>query len=318
MSAMTPAVHPPATVPLTGAQYEIAANGYQAVATELGAGLRELRYGGRPVIAGYQPDELPPGAAGQLLVPWPNRVDRGRYTVAGTEYQLDLSEPKAGNAIHGLGRWAPWPAVRHDHHAVTLRQGLLGRTGYPFCLDLEVEYHLSETGLRVSVTARNVGAHAAPYGTGSHPYLTTGAPAVDECELTLPAARWLPVDERGIPVGPAQDVAGGALDFRAASRVGAAQLDHAFTGLDRDEQGRAWARLASNGTEVALWAGPDYRWLQVFTGDTLDAAHRRRAVAIEPMTCPPNAFATGTDLIMLAPGDSVTRTWGIQVTEHAG
>jgi len=318
MSAMTPAVHPPATVPLTGAQYEIAADGYQAVATELGAGLRELRYGGRPVIAGYQPDELPPGAAGQLLVPWPNRVDRGRYTVAGTEYQLDLSEPKAGNAIHGLGRWAPWPVVRHDHHAVTLRQGLLGRTGYPFCLDLEVEYHLSGTGLRVSVTARNVGAHAAPYGTGSHPYLTTGAPAVDECELTLPAARWLPVDERGIPVGPAQDVAGGALDFRAASRIGAARLDHAFTGLDRDEQGRAWARLASNGTEVALWAGPDYRWLQVFTGDTLDAAHRRRAVAIEPMTCPPNAFATGTDLIMLAPGDSVTRTWGIQVSERAG
>ena len=315
---MTPAVHPPATVPLTGAQYEIAADGYQAVATELGAGLRELRYGGRPVIAGYQPDELPPGAAGQLLVPWPNRVDRGRYTVAGTEYQLDLSEPKAGNAIHGLGRWAPWPVVRHDHHAVTLRQGLLGRTGYPFCLDLEVEYHLSGTGLWVSVTARNVGAHTAPYGTGSHPYLTTGAPAVDECELTLPAARWLPVDERGIPVGPAQDVAGGALDFRAASRIGAARLDHAFTGLDRDEQGRAWARLASNGTEVALWAGPDYRWLQVFTGDTLDAAHRRRAVAIEPMTCPPNAFATGTDLIMLAPGDSVTRTWGIQVTERAG
>src|SRR5262249_8967511 len=91
------------------------------------------------------------------------------------------------------------------------------------------------------------------------------------------------------------------------------------TGLDRDGQGRAWARLASGGTEVALWAGPDYRWLQVFTGDTLDAAHRRRAVAIEPMTCPPNAFATGTDLIMLAPGDSVTRTWGVQVPGgHAG
>jgi aldose 1-epimerase len=315
---MTPAVHPPATVPLTGAQYEIAAGGYQAVATELGAGLRELRYRGRPVIAGYQPDELPPGAAGQLLVPWPNRIDGGRYTVAGTEYQLDLSEPTAGNAIHGLGRWAPWPAVRHEHHAVTLRQGLLGRTGYPFCLDIEVEYLVSETGLRVSVTAENVGAHAAPYGTGSHPYLTAGAPAVDECELTLPVARWLSADERGIPAGPAQDVAGSALDFRAARPIGSAQLDHAFTGLDRDEQGRAWARLASGGTEVALWAGPDYRWLQVFTGDTLDAAHRRRAVAIEPMTCPPNAFATGTDLIMLAPGDRVTRTWGIQVTEQAG
>ena len=250
-------------------------------------------------------------------MPWPNRIDGGRYTVAGTEYQLDLSEPRAGNAIHGLGRWASWQAVRHDRHAVTLRQELLGRTGYPFCLEIEVEYHLSDTGLRVSVTAKNVGARAAPYGTGSHPYLTTGAATVDECELTLPVARWLPTDERGIPAGPAQDVAGGALDFRTARQIGTARLDHAFTGLDRDGQGRAWARLASNGTEVALWAGPDHRWLQVFTGDTLGAAHRRRAVAIEPMTCPPNAFATGTDLVMLDPGASVTHTWGIQVTGHA-
>ena len=192
---------------------------------------------------------------------------------------------------------------------------LLGRAGYPFCLEMDVEYQLSgETGLTVSVTAKNVGAHPAPYGTGSHPYLTAGAATVDECELTLPVAHWQPADNRGIPAGPPQDVAGSALDFRKARPVGAARLDHAFTGLDRDEQGRAWARLASGATEVSLWAGPGYRWLQAFTGDTLGAAHRRRAIAIEPMTCPPNAFVTGTDLIMLDPGESVTHTWGIQLT----
>jgi aldose 1-epimerase len=306
-----------AMIPLTGGQYEIAAGRYRAVVTELGAGLRELRHDGRPVITEYEPDELPPGAAGQLLVPWPNRIDGGRYTVNGTEYQLDLSEPAAGNAIHGLGRWAPWAVVRHDRPAVVLRQVLLGRTGYPFCLEIEVEYHLSDdAGLRVSVTARNLGGQPAPYGTGSHPYLTAGVPAVDACELTLPVARWLPADGRGIPAGPVQDVAGSPFDFRAARPVGAARLDHAFTGLDRDAEGRAWARLASGGTEVALWAGPGYDWLQVFTGDTLDAAHRRRAVAIEPMTCPPNAFVTGTDLIMLDPDSSVTHTWGIQVTRQ--
>ena len=316
---MTPGVHRPTMIPLTGTQYEIAAGGYRAVATELGAGLRELHCDGRPLITGYQPNALPPGAAGQLLVPWPNRVDDGRYAVAGTEYQLDLSEPKTGNAIHGLGRWVPWQAMRHEAHEVLLRHVLLGRTGYPCCLEMDVAYNLSaEAGLTVSVTATNVGTHAAPYGTGSHPYLTTGAATVDDCELTLPVAQWQPADRRGIPVGPPQDVAGSTFDFRKARTVGAARLDHAFTGLDRDEQGRACARLASGGTEVALWAGPGYRWLQVFTGDTLDDAHRRRAIAIEPMTCPPNAFVTGTDLIMLDSGDSVTHTWGIQVTDQPG
>ena len=313
---MTQTVHGAGTIPLTGTQYEIAAGGYQAVATELGGGLRELRHGGRPAIAEYQPDELPPGAAGQLLVPWPNRVDGGRYTVAGTEYQLDLSEPKTGNAIHGLGRWASWQAVRHDRHAVTLRLELLGRTGYPFCLEIEVEYHLSDTGLRVSVTTRNVGAHAAPYGTGSHPYLTAGRGSVDDWELTLPAALWLPTDVRGIPSAPAVGVAGTPYDFRQPRTIAATQLDHALTRLDRDADGRAWACVAANGAgaRVCLWAGEGYRWLQVFTGDTLGPDRRRKAVAVEPMTCPPNAFVTGEDLLVLKPGEEVTHTWGIQAS----
>jgi len=313
LGTATMAVMTPAMSPLTGAQYEIAAGEYRAAATELGAGLRDLRHRDRPLIADYQPDELPPGGAGQLLLPWPNRVDGGRYRAAGTEHQLDLSEPAAGNAIHGLTRWSAWSLARQDPDAVVLRQDLLGRAGYPFRLDLEVEYRLSgAAGLTVSVTAHNAGTRPAPYGAGSHPYLTAGAPVVDECQLTLPVSRWLPADERGIPSGPAQDVAGTPLDFRAARPVGAVTLDHAFTGLDRDEDGRAWARLTSDGSGAALWAGAGYRWLQAFTGDTLEPGHRRRAVAIEPMTCPPNAFVSGTDLITLEPGETVTHQWGIQ------
>jgi aldose 1-epimerase len=303
---MTPAA-------LTGAQYEIASGDYQAVATEMGAGLRALRHRHRPLITDFSADELPPGAAGQLLLPWPNRIDGGRYRMAGTEYQLDLSEPAAGNAIHGLTRWSSWSLARHDPDAVVLHLALLGRTGYPFRLDLTVEYQLSaEAGLMVSVTAHNAGSRPAPYGTGSHPYLRAGAPAVDGCELTLPVSQWLPADQRGIPSGPPSDVAGTQFDFRAARQIGAVTLDHAFTGLDRDEAGLAWAQLTSDGTGAALWAGPGYGWLQVFTGDTLGQDHRRRAVAIEPMTCPPNAFATGTDLLTLEPGQTVTHRWGIR------
>ena len=80
--------------------------------------------------------------------------------------------------------------------------------------------------------------------------------AVDGYELTLPVSRWLPADPRGIPSGPPSDVTGTPFDFRAARPVGAVALDHAFTGLERDEAGLAWARLTSDGAGAALWAGP--------------------------------------------------------------
>src|ERR1700760_3085589 len=101
------------TIPLTGTQYEIEAGGYQATVTELGAGLRSLKFGDTALVVGYDADELPPHSAGQLLTPWPNRVDGGHYTFDGEEHQLALSEPARGNAIHGLTRWAPWTRTAH-------------------------------------------------------------------------------------------------------------------------------------------------------------------------------------------------------------
>ena len=306
-------------IPLTGLQYEIEAGDYRATVTELGAGLRELAYRGQPVIAGYEADQLPPAAAGQLLAPWPNRIDGGRYVFGGTEYQLALTEPARGNAIHGLTRWIPWTVAAQDTSWVRLRCPPHGQQGYPFGLEIEAEYRLDPgTGLQLAVTARNRGSHAAPYGTGSHPYLTVRTPTVDECELTLPADAWLPADDRGIPSGPAEPVDGTEYDFRRPRAIGATRLDHALTGLSRDGDGRAWAYLAAGheaggpGPRVGLWAGEGYRWLQVFTGDPLGPGRRRKAVAIEPMTCPPNAFVTADDLLVLEPGEKVTHTWGIQ------
>jgi aldose 1-epimerase len=169
--------------------------------------------------------------------------------------------------------------------------------------------------LRVTVTALNAGSRPAPYGTGSHPYLTAGTPAVDNWELQIPASHWLPTDDRGIPSGPPQDVAGTSVDFRTSLPIGDATLDHALTGLRRDESGLAWARLGSGSMRLGLWAGLGYNWLQIFTGDALAPGLRRTAVAIEPMTCPANAFVSGDDLLTLAPADSVAHTWGIRVFE---
>jgi aldose 1-epimerase len=300
------------TVPLTGSQYPIEAGPYRATVTGLGAGLRELYYHGEPLIDCYEPDELPPAGAGQLLAPWPNRIEGGTYTFDGAELQLAINEPAKATAIHGLTRWANWTLVRQDPAAVRLRHEPHGQQGYPFSVEIDAEYRVeAATGLRVTITARNRGSRPAPYGNGQHPYLTVRTPSIDECELTLPAAQWLPLDERGIPSGPPAPADGTPYDFRKPRVIGDTRLDHALTSLDADGDGTAWAHLAANGTRVSLWAGPGYSWLQVFTGDPLGPDRRRKSVAIEPMTCPPNAFVTGHDLLVLQPGDEVTHVWGI-------
>jgi aldose 1-epimerase len=209
----------------------------------------------------------------------------------------------------------PWTAVHQDASSVRLRSAPHGQQGYPFCVEIEAEYRLDpDAGLRVAVTARNRGSRAAPYGTGSHPYLTVRTASVDGCELTLPAGSWLPLDDRGIPSGPPEPVDGTEYDFRQPRAIGGTRLDHALTGLSRDGDGRAWSYLAAggDGPRAGLWAGDGYTWLQVFTGDPLGPDRRRKAVAIEPMTCPPNAFVTADDLLILEPGERVTHSWGIQ------
>jgi aldose 1-epimerase len=303
------------TLPLTGAQYDIAAGDFQATITELGAGLRALSLRGRPIIRTYDADELPPAGAGQLLAPWPNRIDHGRYAFGGASHQLDISEPARDNAIHGLTRWASWRVTAQAPDHVELGLDLLGRSGYPFCLELRAGYRLSvDAGLEVTVTARNSGSRTAPFGTGAHPYFITSSGLVDECELQIPAARWQPTSDRGIPAGEPRDVTGSAFDFRVSRKIGDLSLDHAFTALAADAEGRAWASVSGPTAQIAVWLGPGYRWLQVFTGDPLGPEARRRALAIEPMTCPPNAFVTGIDLGTVEPGEGVTHRWGVQAT----
>jgi aldose 1-epimerase len=254
------------------------------------------------------------------LVPWPNRLDDGRYSFDGQDLRVALTEPEKGNAIHGLLRWVAWTPVEVAADRVVLGHRIHPMPGYPFLLDVLVDYRLTDEGLVVATTATNLGDRACPYGAGQHPYLSPGAPGeagtpltIDDCTLTLPARTRLPSDERGLPTAP-EDVAGTPYDFGAGRSIGTLQIDSAFTDLDRDEEGRAWVRLTGpDGRTAELWADRHHPYLQVYTGDTLAPGRRRQGLACEPMTCPPNAFATGTDVIRLEPGDSVTTRWGTRL-----
>jgi aldose 1-epimerase len=295
----------------SGEQYEIAHGDQRVVVTEVGAGLRSYEAGGRDVLDGYGADEMASSGRGQVLVPWPNRIEGGRYEWRGRSLQLPLTEPEGGNAIHGLVRWSAWRVVEQEPHRLVLGHGVHPQPGYPFALDLRVEYALSEDGLRVETTATNVGAEPCPYGAGAHPYLAPGTPTVDTATLRLPARRVLETDAAGIPVGRTA-VEGTPFDFRDPLPVGDTALDHCFTDLDRDADGRARVTLGDpgSGRAVALWVDERYPYLMLYTGDARpDVA--RRSLAVEPMTCPPNAFSSGESVIELAPGTSAAGSWGL-------
>jgi aldose 1-epimerase len=295
--------------PPSGEQYEIAFGDQRVTVVEVGGGLRTYTLGDRDALEGYEVGEMATAGRGQVLMPWPNRLQDGRYEFDGDSHQLPLTEPEHGNAIHGLVRWVSWRAREHEAHRVTLEHVLHPQPGYPFTLELGLEYELSASGLTARTTATNVGDTPCPYGTGAHPYLTIGAP-VDDGVLRVPARTALRSDERGIPIDTVS-VEGTELDFRVPRQIAETRLDNGYTDLERDDAGVARVELKSSDGQVAvaLWLDEAYPYVMVFTGDRPDV--ERRELAVEPMTCAPNAFRSRRGLIRLEPGESVTSAWGI-------
>lgn len=303
-----------AAEPATGAQWVIGHGGQEVTVTEVGATLRSYTLDGRDVVDGFGPDEWSRSGRGQVLAPWPNRLGDGRYEFAGVAAQAALDEPERGNAIHGLVRWLPWRLEAHAQNVVTAVCPVRPTPGYPFRLELQIEYHLGRDGLTVTTTARNPGTVTLPFGLGFHPYLTVGTELIDSASLSLPATRQLLLDSRGLPTGDAQAVAGTECDFTAGRVIGTTSMDTAFTGLTRRRDGTARATLDAprGGPSVEVWMDEHFRYLMCYTGDTVEEVPRRRtAVAIEPMTCPPDALRSGRDLIVLEPGQEWQGRWGI-------
>lgn len=278
-----------------------------------GAALSRLEVGERPVI---QPalDAGPGGAHGAVLVPWPNRLGDGRYAFDGTTYELACTEPARGNAIHGLARDRTWTVEEADDASCRLGLTLGDDPGYPFAVAVTVAHRLDDHGLTVTTTATNLGDRPAPWGSGHHPYLSPGAGPIDDAVVALDAATRIVTDDRQLPIGR-EPVAGTSFDLRDPVRLGPRRIDHGYTDLARDADGRAWAHLTgTDGVTVALWADVAHPVLQVYTADHLGHGLRRGGLAVEPMTCPADAFRTGDHLTVLAPGATVDATWGLTVT----
>jgi len=306
----------PATIPLSGRQVRLAGHGYEATIASVGASLRTLTYGGRDLIRPFAADELRPSSSGVTLAPWPNRVAGARYTWDGVAYQLDVSEPARGNASHGLLSWAGFDVVEAGPSAAELVAVIEPRKGYPHRVQVRVRFSLCLAGLSTSVTATLLSEAPAPYGTGSHPYLVAPGGRADEWVLSLPAATIQDVNRASMRPTGLRSVQGSPEDFRWAHAVGSLQLDNAYTDLVRDAGGRFVASVTNaDGVGTRISWDESCPWVQVFTADSPGSAADRNAIAVEPMTCPPGAFNSGTDLLRLLPGEPVEASWLIGSVE---
>ncbi|MEV7006903.1 aldose 1-epimerase family protein [Streptosporangium sp. NPDC051022] len=292
-------------------QFTLRGGGMRAEISEWAAALRVLRHGERDLVTPWPADGPIPHHSGTLLAPWPNRVGGARYTFGGRTHLLPVNEKDRGNALHGLvadAAWeaVEWLAVEDEHGFVRLAHTLAPSPGYPFPLALQVLYSLTADGLTTTLTVENTGEEAAPYGCAPHPWLLAGD-RVEDYELLVPAERVLLTDDRLLPRS-LEDVPGTPYDFRAPRTVGGTALDHAFTGLVPGADGlvRVRVRGPEGGVEMR-WDAAALPWVQVCTGTGLG----HRGLAVEPMTCPPDAFNSGTDLIVLQPGDRVETSWTI-------
>ena len=296
---------------MTGEQLEVTSGPASAVVDTVGAGLRAFEVGGVPYVETYD-DEPPPMGAGAVLVPWPNRVAGATWTQKGETHTLEVSEAVRGNAIHGLVRRVPWSVVSREDGAVTLGVTVDGAPGWPFPFHTTISYAVDGGGLTITHTVENRGERDMPFGVGTHPYPRPGNTDVDDCVLTLAASTVLPVDLESLnPNGSPIEVAGTEYDFAKGRPLRDIELDTAFGGCEPGDDGLVRHSLTdAEGKGVEVWAEPVFGWVQVFTtGDY--PGKTGRAVAIEPMTCPPDALNSGADLLWLRPGQSWTGRWGI-------
>jgi aldose 1-epimerase len=317
-----------ARTPVSGIQHTLRAGAYEAVVASVGASLRALRHGGRDLVVPFEADELRPAYRGTTLAPWPNRVVDGQYTFEGVDRQLPLTEPDRGHALHGLSPWLDFHVTDAGTDHVTLAATIEPQAGYPWRVEVTTTFVLAADGLTQTVRACNDSASPVPWGTGPHPYLVAGSAPLDEWTFQLPADEVLLVTEgRLIPTTLVAVDADDAsrFDYRAARPLGAVEIDHAYAGLQRDGDGFVTATLTdAEGTGVAMTWDAACPWVQIHTADLpggpAQAGHRA-GLAVEPMTCAPDAFNAASydydaGLIVLEPGAESVASWRIAALQR--
>lgn len=247
---------------------------------------------------------------GAKLIPFPNRINNGKYKFQEKSYQLELNHEEEKHAIHGFVYNQPFTVnnvVTESNFAkIDLEYDYNGdKKGYPFKLKVLVNYILCNEGFRVNTMIINVSGQRIPVGDGWHPYFSMSE-KIDDLKLKIPSSTKIEVDSRMIPTGETT-VYSGFQDFETIN-------DTSFdTGFVVNQSSDATTSLYSPKTDttINLWQESEngkYRYLQIYTPPD------RKSIAIEPMSCMTDAFNNQNGLVVLEPGDSFSGSYGIYLS----
>lgn len=295
----------------SGRQFELRRGDAYAVVAELAAGLRFFSRAGVQLTESYGDADIPPGAAGITLAPWANRIEDGVWYLHGRKQQLDITEVSRNNASHGLLRNTGYSLADESEFSVTLEATIFPQHGYPFLARHRVQYTIDEgLALRVSQTFINDSGSDAPFVLGAHPYLRLGDVPSEQLVLTVPAATMLVTDDRMIPRSAV--AVDGDFDLRGGRPVGDLAVDFSYTDLAFDGGTARHVLTAPDGRSVWLEQDSGCPYVHVFISTVYPG--RSKAVALEPMTAPANAFNSGNGLRWAAPGEQFTMNWAISAS----
>lgn len=273
--------------------------------------LLQLRWKGRDLLES-EPDgdhlKLNRWAKGNLLFPFPNRLNEGKFHWDGKAYQFPINDAGTNNALHGFfGQMSfQLESKTIDSHRASLvfvhRPDSIPEN-YPFEYELKVELELDlENGFWITTSVQNLGGDPMPTSWGWHPYFKLPG-KLEDWELKLPKCKMVGVDQRMLPTGKLYDYE----SFNEGKRVGAIILDNCFS-LDKPE-GLIEISLCS-GREKMVYLqdhGPgQYPFFQLFIPPD------RKSIAIEPMTSNVDALNNQDGLIILKGNEIAKAGWGIK------
>ena len=302
----------------------IALDDLRLVAAPYGASLRGLEIIGSDgrssdIATGYRGASNKIGGQGDVLIPFPGRIAHGRYDFDGQTHQLVKNDEEGPSAIHGFVRSVFWEAsTKSDRISFSTTINETDHPGYPFALEMEVTYRLDRGGMTVDMRITNSGSRPAPVAAGFHPYFTVGSDLIDGDVLHVPFSKYLEFGDYFLPTGRVLDVAGSPIDFRSPRVIGDVPINTCYLDPQRDSDGLARVRLSnpSGQKSVTIWLDKGFDYVVLYSGEALEEQHRRRSLAIEAMTCASDAFNhPDWGLLSLAPGQTVSASWGVDVSE---